>query len=335
MKKLLLIALFIVFYSCNKKNKNESYFQGEALGTTYHIKVIANNNSKYVYQKDIDSVIEAVNRSLSTYRKNSLISRVNKGEILKADKQFIEVFNTANEIYNSTNGFYDPTIGILVNAWGFGPKKKIKGIEKDSILIDSLLSFVGYNMVFIDEKGIIKKKYPKIYFDFNSIAKGYAIDRVGKMLSDKDIKNYLVEIGGEVLAKGRNTIKNRAWLVGIDNPLKGKKNNFVSKIELYNQAIATSGNYRKFYVDKETGKKYVHTLNPKTGYPVISNLLSASVVAKNCTIADGYATAFMVLGLEKTKDFLIKHKELQAFLVYSDEEGNLKIFKTKGLRTVR
>jgi len=330
-----IIALFVslILFSCKENSKTKSYyFKGEALGTTYHIKVFPGDTiSGKIYQKDIDSVLTAVNASLSTYQSGSLISRLNKGEVLQTDDQFNDVYKAARIIYRQTGGLYDPTIGILVNAWGFGPGKKIKGIEKDSTIVDSLKRFVGYNLLHIDEHGFLQKKYPQVYIDYNSIAKGYAIDRVGKMLENKGAQNYLVEIGGEVLAKGKNIAKNRPWLVAIDNPLQRKGNKYISKIELFDQAIATSGNYRKFYIDSITGLKYVHTLDPKTGYPAISNLLSASVIAKNCTMADGYATAFMVMGLERSKKFLQLHPELQAFLVYSDKKGNLKTYKTKGV----
>ncbi len=310
------------------------FFQGDALGTTYHVKIFPSQNSKPVSKQDIDSVIEAINNSLSTYRPNSLISRINKGEVLKTDLHFVEVYNAAEKIYFETDGLYDPTIGILVNAWGFGPQKKIKNIERDSSIVDSLKKFVNYKFLHLDKKGYLRKRYPQVYIDYNSIAKGYAIDRVGQMLADKGFKNYLVEIGGEVLAKGKNIAKDRAWLVAIDNPDRQHGNKFISKIALSDQAIATSGNYRKYYVDKKTGRKYVHTLNPKTGYPVQQHLLSASVIANNCTLADGYATAFMVMGFEKTKRFLQKHPELEAFLVYSDEQGHIKTFKTKGVKII-
>ncbi len=330
MKQLLLIAfLIITLASCHQKeNKQSYYFEGNALGTTYHIKAFSNKNTKEINKKDIDSVITAVNNSLSTYQNNSLISQINNGEKLKVDKQFKDVFFTAQKIYKETNGIYDPTIGILVNAWGFGPKKKIENIENDPKLIDSLKQFVGYNLIQIDSVGYLQKKFSQIYIDYNSIAKGYAIDRVGKMLDNKGLQNYLVEIGGEVLVKGINTVKNKKWLIAIDNPNRKSGNKFISKVHLSNQAMATSGNYRKFFIDKKTGKKYVHTLNTKTGYPEPNNLLSASVIANNCTLADGYATAFMAMGFEKSKGFLEKHKELQAFLVYSDAQGNVKTYNT-------
>ena len=336
MKKISLLIIISILFSCKQNPKTKQYyFQGEALGTTYHIKAISNKQSEIVSKKDIDSVINAVNQSLSTYIPSSLISRINKGEKLKADKQFTDVFNAASKIYKATNGLYDPTIGILVNAWGFGPKKKLKNIEKDSVLVDSLLKFVGYNMVSIDSNGFINKKYPQIYFDYNSIAKGYAIDRVAKMLRDKHFTDFLVEIGGEVVAGGKNSLKNRAWIVAVDNPERATQKKYISEIKLKDKAMATSGNYRKFYVDKKTGRKYVHTINPKTGYPAISHLLSATLIAKNCTIADGYATACMVLGLEKSKKLLKNNKDLEAFLVYSDKNGNIKTFHTEGIEFIK
>ncbi len=336
MKKILYILPLLFLFSCTEKTDIKPYyFSGEALGTTYHITAIPTNDITILTSKDIDSVIVAIDNSLSTYQNNSLISRLNKGEVLQVDQQFTDVYKAAKKIYIETGGMYDPTIGILVNAWGFGPTKKMEGIEKNKKIVDSLKRYVGYDMIGIDEQGFFKKKYPQIYVDYNSIAKGYAIDRVGKMLINKGFNNYLVEIGGEVLAKGMNTFKNRDWLVAIDNPNREDSDKFISRLKLRNQAMATSGNYRKFYIDKETGKKYVHTLNPKSGFPIQSNLLSASVVAENCTLADGYATAFMVLGFEKTKTFLKKHPELKAFLVYSDTQGKIQTYKTNSLNIVR
>ena len=332
----LIISLFFAFlFSCNPQKPVQTYFfEGDALGTTYHIKAFSSSGSQTVQQKDVDSVIEAINASLSTYRPNSLISRINKGQKLKVDQHFLDVYRTAQKIYNETGGLYDPTIGILVNAWGFGPKEKIKNIEKDSTIVDSLKKFVSYDFLNIDEKGVLYKRYPQVYIDYNSIAKGYAIDRVGEMLSQKGYKNYLVEIGGEVLAKGKNIKKNRSWLVAIDNPDRQHGNKYISYIALSDKAIASSGNYRKYYVDKKTGRKFVHTLNPKTGYPIQRQILSASVIADNCTMADGYATAFMVMGYQAAERFLQQHPELEAFLVYSDEHGQIKTFKTKGVNIV-
>ncbi len=335
MKRFILgVLLLYLLYACQSEKPEYFYYEGNALGTTYHVTAIAKGQEKSFQQRNIDSVITAVNNSLSTYQENSLISRINKGESLKLDQQFKDVYKAAQKIYVETGGLYDPTIGILVNAWGFGPAEKIPQIAKDSTIVDSLKRYVGYDFLSIDEHGFLKKKYPQVYIDYNSIAKGYAIDRVGKMLNDKGFENFLVEIGGEVLAKGKNILKDRDWLVAIDNPERQNGNKFISKITLINQAMATSGNYRKYYIDKTTGKKYVHTIDPKTGYPVARHLLSASIIADNCTMADGYATACMVMGLKASQNFLKKHPELQAFLVYSDEQGNIKTYKTEGIKIV-
>ena len=331
---IIVVLLLAITNGCqqNKKNSHHKYYlEGNALGTTYHITAISNDSNTNIVNKNIDSVITAINNSLSTYQDNSLISRINKGQVIKVDQQFKDVYKAAQEIYIETGGKFDPSIGILVNAWGFGPGKKIPNIEKDSSIVDSLKKYVGYNLIIIDEHGFLEKKYPQSYIDYNSIAKGYAIDRLGKMLSDKGFNNYLVEVGGEVLAKGKNIIKNKNWLVAIDNPNRSEKIKFITKITLNNQAMATSGNYRKFYIDKKTGQKYVHTIDGKTGYPIQSNLLSASVIANNCTMADGYATAFMILGLEKTKKFLKKHSELQAVLIYSNKNGKINIYHSDGI----
>lgn len=332
--KVFLISLLLLWgTSCKEKRKTGAlYLQGEALGTTYHITAVRNAGSKEVTKKDIDSVMEAVNASLSTYRPNSLISKINKGQNMKVDVMFKEVFEQAGEIYKQTGGVYDPTIGIVVNAYGFGPGRKIEGIEKDSSIVDSLMRFVGYDMLQIDENDTLRKKYPEMFIDFNSIAKGYAIDRVGKLFDQRGYTDYLVEIGGEVLARGTNRLKGRPWIVAIDNPDRRSNQKLFSKMELQNMAMATSGNYRKFYVDKETGKKFVHTINSKTGLPEISHLLSATVIADNCMKADGYATACMALGLEKCKELIEKQAGLKVFLIYSDENGKLKTYKSPGLK---
>ena len=338
MKKVITLIYLMSFFlwtNCSHQKTNTSYyFEGNALGTTYHIKAFADKNTQKLSQQDIDNVILEINNSLSTYQANSLISKINKGKIVKADTYFKDVYMAAKKIFDETNGLYDPSIGILVNAWGFGPGKKIKGIEKDSSIVDSLMKYVNYNYVTIDEQGFVRKKYPQVFIDYNSIAKGYAVDCIGKMLEKKGFQNFLVEIGGEVLTKGKNLKKNKAWLIAIDNPNRKKENKFISKIELSNQAMATSGNYRKYYIDEKTGVKYVHTIDPKTGYPAVRKLLSVTIITKNCTLADGYATACMVLGIENCKKFLKKHPELQAFLVYSDEQGNIKVYTTDQLKII-
>ncbi len=327
MKKTVLLLVFLAVLSACRHTA-EKRFAGNALGTTYHI--IIQGKGKRITKKDIENTIRELNLSLSTYISNSLISAVNRGEKRKADKHFRYVYEQAYKIYRETDGLYDPTVGILVNAWGFGPGKPVPDLEKDSAKVDSLLHYVGFDKVKILSDGTIVKQFPAVFIDFNSIAKGYVIDQVGETIRNKGYRNYLVEIGGEVLAKGRNIKEDRPWVIGIDYPVPGAGSE-IAEIELTDRAVATSGNYRKFHIDKKTGRKFVHTINTKTGYPAVSHLLSASVLAPTCTEADGWATACMASGLEKSKSYLLKHKELDGVLIYADSTGNIKIWHTPGM----
>jgi len=331
-KRLFFFILFIFLLAGCRNELPEKTFSGKALGTTYHIRV--QGKGKPLKQKDIEELIARLNRSLSTYISGSLISKINRGDTLRADEHFRRVFEQAYTVYKETGGIYDPTIGILVNAWGFGPGKKIKGIETDTAIVDSLLHYVGMDMVYIDEEGFVHKKYPQIFLDFNSIAKGYIIDRIGDLIEEKGYRNYLVELGGEVLARGQNMRENRPWLVAVDYPLPGNEA-FITGVELHNEAIATSGNYRKYRVDKKTGKKFVHTLNPQTGFPEPSDLLSVSIIAPDCTTADAWATACMAAGKEKAIQFINNHPGLKGILIYSGENGQLKIWTSPAVKTVK
>ncbi len=331
MKKIVLIFLLLLtFNQCRRPHSY--YFQGNALGTTYHIRV--QGEGKSISDRDIQDVIRRLNRSLSTYQATSLISRINRGDTLVVDKHFRFVLERARKIYKATGGRYDPTIGILVNAWGFGPGRRIAGIERDSSVVDSLMRYIGLDMVKIDSAGIVRKKYPQIFIDFNSIAKGYVIDRIAAMIASKGYRNYLVELGGEVVARGRNIAENRDWIVGIDYPVPGS-NSEILELYLRDRAIATSGNYRKFKIDPQTGRKYVHTINALNGYPAISHLLSASVLAPDCTDADGWATACMASGFEKAKQYIQARPELDAVLIYSDSAGKIRVWESPGVKTLK
>lgn len=318
-----LLAVLWLTMACHRAG--QKVFQGYALGTTY--KIIVQGDGERLRQKDIEDLIRQLNQSLSTYQGQSLISRINRGDTLKADRHFAYVFRKAYEIYRETEGRYDPTIGLLVNAWGFGPGKKIQGIETDSTIVDSLMRYVGMDMVRIDKDSTVRKKYPQIFIDFNSIAKGYVIDQIGALIASKGYRNYLVELGGEVLARGRNMRENRPWIVSIDYPEPGSDREILD-VPLTNRAVATSGNYRKFKIDRKTGRKYVHTLNALTGYPAISHLLSASVFAPTCTVADGWATACMASGLDKARQYIEAHPELDAILIYSDSTGQIRVWNS-------
>lgn len=323
MKNYLFILLFVGFSSCEESKTDLKIIEGNAIGTTFTIRYLdAGTNN---FETKIDSLIAVINKSASTYIPTSDLSKINKGDtIVLADANLQEVFIKSEKIYKETEGAFDPTVGILVNAWGFGPEKPIENM--DSLTVAALLKFVGYDKVWI-ENGKIKKLYPEIYLDYNAIAKGYLVDMVSRMFEKSGVANYMVEIGGEIRARGQNE-KGTPWKIAIENPNTDGSRSFATVIELKNESIATSGNYRKFKI-KEDGTKYVHTINPKTGYAKESNLLSASVISKlDCADVDGYATAFMEMGFEKSKDFLKNHPELKAFLIFVDDKGAMQTYKS-------
>ncbi|MEL6975117.1 MAG: FAD:protein FMN transferase [Bacteroidota bacterium] len=329
MKKIVLLSISILLFGCDSKErwvKNQAV--GEALGTTYGITFIA--KEKIDAQQQIDSVFRVINASLSTYIPDSDISRINRGDTtVVVDKSFRDVYLQSQRVYVETQGYFDPTVGVLVNAWGFGPEKPIN--QLDSVQVDSLMRYVGWSKVQLKSDFTIGKADPNIRFDFNAIAKGYAIDRLAQMLDDEfDVDHYLVEVGGEVVAKGTNIISGKPWTIGIDDPTNLESRGSAALIHLKDGALASSGNYRKFRVDEATGEKYVHTINAKTGYTKNSSVLSATVVANNCMEADAYATAFMAMDLEDTQNLLKRVNDLETFIIYLDEQGNTQRFMTPG-----
>jgi len=238
------------------------------------------------------------------------------------------VFEMSEVVHKKTDGAFDITVGPIVNAMGFGSTDTM---NVDSSMIDSLVSYVGMDKIYIHGNEIVKKD-PNVIIDVNSIAQGYSVDMISRFLESKGIRNYMVEIGGEIHARGRNP-GNNFWRVGIDKPLEGNMmpgEELQAIISLRNRSLSTAGNYRKYY--EKNGIKYVHIINPKTGYPVISNLLSATVVARDCFTADAYDTALMVLGLERSIRFLKENPFLQAYLIYTDEKGEFRVYMTPGLR---
>ena len=263
-----------------------------------------------------------VDNSLSTYSKNSLLSNINYNKEFIVDTLIKEVFLKSKEIYFETNGLFDCSVAPLVNAWGFGFSKKEK---MDSIKVSQLLNIIGFDKVNLKNDSIIKPN--KMLLDFNSIAQGYTVDLVAKMLESKGVNNYLVEIGGEIRSKGKNP-SNKLWTIGVDKPIEeiDSQDRFQFILELANKSLATSGNYRKFFIDD--GIKYSHIINPKTGFPAKNRLLSVTVIHDNCMHADAYATAFMVMGLKKSKDFISKKQDLEAYFVYSNMDGELESFIT-------
>lgn len=327
MKTLFQIASCVIFFfSCNQHDRT-IYVRGEAQGTTYNITYSAPEKTNY--KNEIDSLFKAVDQSLSTYVPGSIISRINRNDTgVVADKYFIDVFRKAQEISQQTNGAFDVTVAPIVNAWGFGFTKRAR---IDSATIDSLLRFVGYQKIKL-EGGAIVKTNPGMMLDFNAIAQGYTVDLLSSFLESKGINNYLVELGGEVRTKGKKN-NGEDWKIGIDQPNETYTDGRPLKaiVSLKNKALATSGNYRKFYV--ENGRKYAHIIDPHTGYPAKHNLLSATVIANDCMTADAFATAFMVMGLEKAKQFLSKDKQLglEVFFIY-DEQGTWKTYTSETLK---
>lgn len=301
---------------------------GGALGTSYSIIYLTKDSLNF--QKGIDSVFYAVNASMSTYLPDSDISKINKGDAtVVVDHMFEEVFTIAKEVYSATNGFFDPTVGVLVNAWGFGPGE---GVEMDSVTVEKLLKYVGFHKVNLTNERRIQKDYSEIQLDFNAIAKGYAIDRLAAYLDSEEVENYLVEVGGEIVTKGENRSKGKKWVVGVDDPQVELGRRLKITLTLKDQALASSGNYRKFRIDSLTGKKYVHTIDPKSGFTKNSNVLAVSVIADNCATADAYATAFMAMDIDESKDILDATASLEGYLIYLDESGAVQEFMTPGFK---
>jgi FAD:protein FMN transferase len=332
MKKLLPIAsvFCLTLYACNPKPVYEySHIEGFTQGTTYHITF--ENRTRKNYNSIIDSILKDFDMSMSEYIPNSIISRINSNDpTVKVDEHFKIVFIKSKQIWEQSEGAMDITVGPIINALGFGP---VKRTVVDSAKIKSLLKYVGFEKVRLENDRIIKAD-TAIKLDVNSIAQGYSVDVVSDFFESEGIVNYVVEIGGEVRTKGKNS-KGQYWRIGIDKPEEGNMvpgEKMQAILSLKNQCVTTSGNYRAFY--EENGVKYSHIINPKTGFPVNSRLLSVTIVAKDCITADGWDTPLMVMGLEKSIETLKKHPELEALLIYSDEKGNFQEYMTDGLKAM-
>ena len=327
--KYLVFILTMVMVACQPSVNEKVYLiEGEAQGSTYHIKYIAERDENL--KPAIDSILEVIDLSMSTYRPDSAISKINQGDTtVVVDEHFRKVFEASQQIWQESEGLFDPTVGVLVNAWGFGKQKISEADLPTDKKIDSLRKYVGFDKVALTEKNLIKKGYTEILFDFNALAQGYTSDVVANYLSARGIKNYIVEIAGEMYLKGKNTVEDKSWTIGVENPLKPLDDrDLVATIQFTNQGLATSGNYRKVWTDSN-GRKYVHSINPLTGRATQSDVLSATVVAPSTMLADGYATMFMVMGLAKSKAFLEKHPDLAVLLVYSDDKHQEATYKTK------
>ena len=322
--KILFIIFLIVASVLIIKNEPPYHTdRGFIFGTYYNICY----KSKENLQHKIDSTLKSVDNSLSPFNKRSVITAINENRDTIVDAQFSEVFALAQEISNATDGAFDITVAPLVNAWGFGFKQ---GITVDSITVDSLLQYVGYKSVELTDSKVIKQ-HPQTMLDCSAIAKGYGCDRVARMLESYGVKDYMVEIGGEVVSKGKNN-KSKQWSIGISKPTDDKSgtiNELQEILHISGKSVATSGNYRNYRY--EDGRKLSHTIDPRTGYPVAHTLLSATVIANDCATADAYATAFMVIGIEKAIE-ICKQKEIDAYFIYSTPEGGISTRETDGIK---
>lgn len=319
---LLLASIWIIA----KKKQEVPYnsINGLVFGTVYNI--------TYQYEGDLKAEIEAelkkFDGSLSPFNDSSVISRINRNEDIETDSFFRACFKRSMEISEGTKGAFDITVAPLANAWGFGFKK---GAFPDSLMIDSLLQITGYQKVKL-ENGKVIKQDPRMMLSCSAVAKGYSVDVAAHLLDSKGIKNYMIDIGGEIVAKGQNS-KDGLWRIGINKPIDDSLNtnqDIQTILELTDVGLATSGNYRNYYY--KDGKKYAHTIDPRTGYPVQHSILSSTVIAKDCMTADALATAFMVMGLEKAEAYANADPSIDAYFIYSGENGEYKTFLTKGMK---
>ena len=312
-----LILVFITFFSCSELKKTS--LSGLIFGTSYNIQFYGSGNSNY--SNEIVDIFKEIDMSMSTYKKTSIISRVNNNNSVQLDDHFKNVFSFSKKIYEITGGRFDPSIGLLVNYWGFGPEKYIPDSKINPIdQFTYLLSKTGFNRFEIIDNKLSRPM--DSYIDFNAIAKGYAVDEVAEFLKNKQIDNFLVEIGGEINSSGINIDKNKPWLVAIDMPrFDGDRSNY-SSLELNNISLASSGTYRKFNIDS-MGNRYAHIINPLTGYPTKTNILSVTIKASSCVEADAYATAIHTMNIEEIKEFFSFNNNLSSLVIFENDKNEL------------
>lgn len=326
-RNFLWIALLVLgtIWILARHNRTQPYYtiNGLIFGTVYNITYQYDGDLKV----EIDEELKRFDGSLSPFNDTATITRINRNEDIVPDTFFTNVFHRSMEISEETDGAFDITVAPLANAWGFGFKK---GAFPDSTMIDSLLDITGYTKVALSNEGKVVKQDKRMMLSCSAVAKGYAVDVIAQFLAKKGIKNFMVEIGGEIVAQGKNPKKD-LWRIGINKPVDDLSINqeLQTVLSVTGVGIATSGNYRNFYY--KDGKKYAHTIDPRTGYPVQHNILSATVIAKDCMSADAYATAFMVMGLEEAERFANAHPDIDACFIYTDENGKLQTYYTKGM----
>jgi thiamine biosynthesis lipoprotein len=327
MKNTVYFLILILFACSHSENNILVVDSGETQGTYYHIKYLS--KSGISFQNQIDSLLTEIDSSVSIYKAYSIISNLNNSVEVKVDKIFKLVYLDALHVAKNTEGYFDYTLSPLVKYWGFY-KNKTNEIKVDSFAVEKIMKKVGIDKVIWKDSTLVLTEGVKL--DFNAVAQGKSVDLIANLLEEKGVINYLIEVGGELKAKGVNADGN-VWRVGIDKPSKDIdfKDRFQFILDLKNKALATSGNYRKFYI--KDGVKYAHTINPKTGFPAQNRLLSVSVVSSECSLADAYATAFMAMGLKKTKQ-MIKDldDQLEVYIVYVDNSGDWKTYISSSMK---
>lgn len=321
---LVLLIVGTVLIICQQRSTPYQKSADFIFGTSFHVTYQCDSD----LTESIKTELMKVDASLSPFNEESVISAINNNKEVRPDQMFIEVFNLAMGISKDTDGAFDITVAPLVNAWGFGFKN---GSQPSKQQVDSLMQIVGYQKVRLTD-GIVMKHDPRIMLDCSAIAKGYGTDRVAKLLRSRGVENFMVEIGGEIVTRGVNPDR-KPWKIGVTKPTDDSLHvghELQTILNVTNKAMATSGNYRNFYY--KGGKKYAHTIDPKTGYPVQHSILSATVITKSCAVADAYATSFMVMGLEKAQKVLERHPELMAYFIYSDDDGEMAVWFSPSLK---
>lgn len=321
------IILLILITSCNSGNEGEYYtIKGFTQGTTYRITY--QHPTEYDLKGKVDSLLRQFDLSLSSYEPASIISRINLNEEVATDTLFRTVFRESARVYQVTGGVFDITLGPVINAWGFGPGEQV---DVDSAMVDSLLQFVGMDKVHLVGEEV-KKSRPEVILNVNAIAQGFSVDVATQFLDGLGCKNYMVEIGGEIRTQGKSP-RGSFWRIGVDRPEYGNMipgDQLQVILTMHNRSLATSGNYRKFY--EKDGVRITHSIDPSTGFPRASRLLSATILTKECMTADAYATSCMVMGLEKAKEFIESMPDTDAYLIYGDDDGTYQVWYSESLK---
>ena len=301
---------------------------GYTFGTYYDIKLFSEKD-QLISRQNLDSIFEGFNNSLSTYINSSIISKINNGDDIDVDDLFFDVYNKSKLLHKKTNGLFDPSIGLLLEYYGFGPNKIQNNINQDSIF--NIMMSVGFDKISINNRKLNKENI-RTKLDFNAIAKGYAVDVISNYIESKGVSNYLIDIGGEIKSSGINILKNSKWKIAINNPDLKSESNYYKLLELENISIATSGNYRNYKIDPKSGKKYVHTINPINGKSQETNVLSASVISESCFTADAFATAMMVGDIDNAIKLTEDNDEIDSFIIYVDSLNNVTEYSSFGFK---